>query len=654
MAAMIGHRGPDDEDVWVDEGAGVALSHRRLSILDLSPAGRQPMISQSGQHVIVFNGEIYNHLELRRELERVAPYSAIYSASAGGEANPHRQNLLQSEGVRWRGRSDTETLLSAIEAWGVEETLKKCIGMFAFALWDRNARTLTLARDRMGEKPLYYGWQEDVFIFGSELKALKAHPTFRTEINLDPLALFFRHSYIPAPYSIYKGICKLPPGTYLQIPVRDRRAEVKHLPKPYWDLKTVAEQGMRDSFTGTEGEAVDELERLIRYSIRGQMIADVPVGVFLSGGIDSSTVVALMQAESNQPVKTFTIGFHEEEYNEADHAKAVAEHLGTDHTELYVTAEEAIRVISCMPSLYDEPFADSSQIPTFLISNLARQHVKVCLSGDGGDELFGGYTRYLLARRIWQKIGWMPKPVRLFAASTLMRVPAAAANVILSGAYRLHPHDWLKMEKTHKLQRLATVLACDSPEDLYLDRVSHWKRPNKLVRGSREPKTVLTDPSRWLAEFEFEDRMMYLDQMSYLPDDILVKVDRAAMGVSLETRVPLLDHRIVEFAWRLPLSMKIRNGESKWILRQVLYRHVPKEMVERPKMGFGMPIGSWLRGPLREWAEALLDERRIKEEGFLEPEPIYDMWISHLKGEQNWSYYLWDVLMFQSWLEKQR
>lgn len=654
MASMIGHRGPDDGDVWVDEETGVALSHRRLSILDLSAAGHQPMISHCGRYVIVFNGEIYNHLELRSELEKVVLASESFSAYAEGEVNTQPQNLQKKKREGWRGHSDTETLLAAIAAWGVEATLRRCVGMFALALWDRKTRTLTLARDRMGEKPLYYGWQDDTFLFGSELKALKAHPAFRAEIDRNPLALFFRHSYIPAPYSIYKGICKLPSGTYLQIPVRNRQAETQNVPKPYWDLKTIAEHGMMCPIAITECEAVDELERLISQSILGQMHADVPVGALLSGGIDSSAVVALMQTQSSQPVHTYTIGFYEDEYNEADHARAVAEHLGTDHTELYVTAEEAMRVISRLPTLYDEPFADPSQIPTFLISNLAHRHVKVCLSGDGGDELFGGYNRYFWARLIYQKVGWLPHLVRLMASHALTEVPLAIADPILKAVRFLQHGGWTSTGLAYKLQDFASMLDFESPESLFLDIVSHWKNPGEIVKWSTEPKTILTDPSRWIIRPEFEHSMMYLDQMSYLPDDILVKVDRAAMGVSLETRVPLLDYRIVEFAWRLPLSTKIRDGQSKWILRQVLYRHVPKEIVERPKMGFGVPIGDWLRGPLREWADALLDGRRIEEEGFLKPDLICEKWMAHLNGKQDWSYYLWDALMFQTWLEAQR
>lgn len=632
MAQRIVHRGPDDSGVWVDVEAGIALAHRRLSILDLSPAGHQPMVSVLGRYVIVFNGEIYNYLELRRELDD----------------SPHH-GLLQGEGgvPHWRGHSDTETLLACFEAWGIEATLKKSVGMFAIALWDRAERVLTLARDRMGEKPLYYGWQGETFLFGSELKALRAHPAFQGKIDRDSLALMLRHNYIPAPYSIYQGIRKLPPGTYLKLLMGKREGE----PVPYWSLREVAERGQAQPFVGSETEAVTALEAHLLESIGLQMIADVPLGAFLSGGVDSSTVVALMQAQSIRPVKTFTIGFHEEGYNEAQHAKVVARHLDTEHTELYVTPDEAMNVIPHLPALYDEPFSDSSQIPTFLLSQLAKQHVTVSLSGDAGDELFGGYGRYFLARSIWRKVGWIPyvwrkglaRGIRLLSPEAWNAIGQPFANFLLGG---LRPRPF--GDRTHKL---AEIIADGSREKIYRGLVSIWKRPADVVIGGTEPPTALTDRSSWPAIHDFEQRMMYLDTMSYLPDDILVKVDRAAMGVSLETRVPFLDHRVVEFAWGLPLSMKIRGGQGKWILRQVLYKYVPEELIERPKMGFGVPIDSWLRGPLKEWAEALLDESRLKREGYFNPAPIRQKWVEHLSGQRNWQYYLWDVLMFQAWLE---
>ncbi len=621
MAAAIAHRGPDYQGVWSDESAGIGLTHRRLSILDLSPAGHQPMLSASGRYVIAFNGEIYNHLDLRAELP----------------------------GNACRGHSDTETLLMAFESWGVEATLKKSVGMFAVALWDRETRTLTLARDRLGEKPLYYGWQKGVLLFGSELKALKAHPAFVGEIDRDALTLFLRHNAIPAPYSIYKDIYKLLPGTYWQISLD---AHVTHggVFKTYWSAREVAERGQKTPFAGSDDEARDALESVLGQSVAGQMLADVPLGAFLSGGVDSSTIVALMQARSDRPVKTFTIGFNEAGYNEAEHAHAVARHLGTEHTELYVKPEEARAVIPLLPGLYDEPFADSSQIPTFLVSRLARSHVTVSLSGDGGDELFGGYNRYFWAQNIWRRMGWLPQSVRAALAGVLTTLPPTAWNSAFKRFDCLLPARLRYANPGDKLHKLADILAVRSPEEIYWGLVSHWAQPAQIVKDAIEPPTVLTDATRWADVPDLAHRMMYLDTVTYLPDDILTKVDRAAMGVSLETRMPLLDHRVLEFAWTLPLAMKVRNGQSKWLLRQVLYRHVPKELIERPKMGFGIPLDVWLRGPLRDWAETLLNPGRLEAEGFFHAAPIQQKWREHVAGQRNWSYHLWDVLMYQQWL----
>ncbi len=619
MGRAIAHRGPDDSGVWLDPEAAMGLVHQRLSIVDLSPAGHQPMASPCGRYVIAFNGEIYNHSELR-------------------------QTLAHSS---WRGHSDTETLLVAIATWGVEATLKQCIGMFAFALWDRKANTLTLARDRLGEKPLYYGWQGETFLFGSELKALKAHPAFRAEIDRNALTLFLRHNTIPAPYSIYKGIHKLLPGTFLQLHAGQKDSR----PVAYWSAQSTAEEGQRNLFRGSDAEAVAELERLLGHAVGGQMVADVPLGAFLSGGIDSSTVVALMQAQSARPVKTFTIGFNEAGYNEAEHAHVVARHLGTEHTELYVTPKDAMDVIPSLAAIYDEPFADSSQIPTCLVSRLARSHVTVSLSGDGGDELFGGYNRYFWARDLWRKLGWMPRPLRAALAGVLTTVPPASWNTAFQKLEQWLPARLRYANPGDKLHKAAEILAVRSPEEIYLGLVSHWKNPAQLVPGSHEPPTLLTDPAHRADLPDFEHRMMYLDTVTYLPDDILTKVDRAAMSVSLETRVPLLDHRVVEFAWTLPLAMKIRHGQGKWLLRQVLYRHVPQAVMERPKMGFGVPIDHWLRGPLKAWADALIEPGRLTREGFFDPMPIQRKWAEHQSGSRNWSYYLWDVLMFQQWLE---
>lgn len=619
MTDALEHRGPDDSGQWVDVHGGIALGHRRLSVLDLSPAGHQPMLSHGGRYVIVFNGEIYNHLDLRAAL---------------GERP-------------WRGHSDTETFLAACEAWGIEKALTQSVGMFALAVWDRDERLLTLARDRLGEKPLYYGWQGEVFLFASELKAIRRHPAFEGVVDRDVLTLFLRHNYVPAPYSIYKGIHKLLPGTYYQIGLASPPGALQ----TYWSARSVAETGQKNPFSGSDEEARELLETVLLRSVRGQMLSDVPLGAFLSGGVDSSTVVALMQSQSMRPVKTFTIGFREEGYDEARHARVVAHHLGTEHTELYVKPEEAQAVIPLLPGLYDEPFADSSQIPTYLVSCLARKYVTVSLSGDGGDELFGGYNRYVWARTIWRRLGWLPISIRAAFAGMLTTLPPAAWDNAFKRLSRFVPDKLRYSSPGDKLHKLADILAVRDPEEMYRGLVSHWKDPEQIVKGGREPSTILKDPSQWADLSDLTHRMMYLDSVSYLPDDILTKVDRAAMGVSLETRVPLLDHRVLEFAWTLPLSVKSRKGQGKWLLRQVLYRHVPSELIERPKMGFGIPLDVWLRGPLKNWAAALLNPSRLEREGFFNAAPIRQKWEEHCSGRRNWSYYLWDILMFQAWRE---
>jgi asparagine synthase (glutamine-hydrolysing) len=632
IGTSIAHRGPDGSGIWTETESGIGLIHRRLAIVDLSPAGYQPMMSFCERYVIAFNGEIYNHIDLRNDLEK-----------CGVRGTP---------GLPWRGHSDTETLLAAMTAWGIQATVERCIGMFAFAVWDKKERTLTLGRDRLGEKPLYYGWQgsghDSTFLFGSEIKALKAHPSFSAPINRDALCLLLRHSYIPAPHSIYQGIFKLPAGSLLTVSLDKREPVIV----PYWSFTEMAVDGNRSPFTGSPEAMVDSLEDLLKSAVRLQMVADVPLGAFLSGGIDSSTVVALMQAQSSRPVKTFTIGFNEEGYNEAVNAKAVARHLGTDHTELYVTPQQALDVIPKLPSLYCEPFADSSQIPTFLVSQLARQKVTVSLSGDAGDELFAGYNRYVLARNIWGKVSRLPGGVRSLAAAGIRSLSPAAWNTLIGPLQPLAPRSFRQANIGDKLHKGAHVLAAQCVDDLYLGLVSHWKT-EELVIGGHEPATCLNGNRLALAGLDDVQRMMALDAITYLPDDILVKVDRAAMGVSLESRVPFLDHRVVEFAWRVPQTLKLRDGVGKWILRQVLYRYVPKELVERPKMGFGVPIDVWLRGPLKDWAEALLDEGRLRREGYFHPAPIRQKWAEHLAGARNWQYHLWDVLMFQAWLEEQ-
>ena len=632
MCQALRHRGPDDGGVWLDESAGVVLGHRRLSILDLSPAGHQPMVSSSGRYVIVFNGEIYNHLEIRNNIE--GNYECLNS------------KLSKSNIVAWRGYSDTETLLAGFDQWGIKETIKKTVGMFAFAVWDRQERILTLGRDRLGEKPLYYGWQGDAFLFGSELKALKAHPAFKADIDRDSLCLYLRHNYIPAPYSIYQGIHKLLPGNLLTLPHGKQEWQLD----PYWSFNDIASTGQRNLFSGSPEEAVTELDACLRRSVAGQMLADVPLGAFLSGGIDSSTVVALMQAQSSRPVKTFTIGFNEAGYNEAVHAQAVARHLGTDHTELYVTSQQAMDVIPKLPQLYDEPFSDSSQIPTFLVSQMTRQHVTVALSGDAGDELFCGYGRYTRAAKVWRMFGQLPELMRTASAGSIRSISVDGWNLL---ATPLLPFLPVRSRNVgDKLHKFAALLNYSDRMNFYSQFVCHWPHPEEVVVGAIEHESYFTRKNNDYQSSSFYEAMMMADSQTYLPDDILVKVDRAAMGVSLETRVPFLDHRVVEFAWCLPQHMKIRSGQGKWILRQVLNKYVPKELIERPKMGFGVPIDSWLRGSLREWAENLLAEDRLKKEGFFHPAPIRQKWAEHLSGQRNWQYHLWDVLMFQAWLEE--
>jgi asparagine synthase (glutamine-hydrolysing) len=642
MSETLRHRGPDDCGVWTDPVACVALGHRRLSILELSAAGHQPMLSRGGRYVVAFNGEIYNHLALREELTArvAAPERPQFDPSYPGEAAPR----VNGDG-RWRGHSDTETLLAAVEAWGVGEALKKFIGMFAFALWDRHDKVLYLARDRMGEKPLYYGWQGDAFLFGSELRAFKPHPNFIGEIDREALTLYLRFNYIPGPFTIYKGIKKLLPGTFM---VLGAHGYGNH-PVSYWTARDAALLGQMQPFAGTDVEAVAALDALLRQAVAGQMVADVPLGAFLSGGFDSTAVVALMQAQSTQPIKTFTIGFNEANYNEAEHAKAVARHLGTDHAELYVTPEEAMAVIPKLPALYDEPFADSSQIPTFLVSQLARRYVKVSLSGDGGDELLGGYPRYFWGMRIQRKMRYLPRTVRLALAAALTVVPPHQWDALFRALDSVLPPRLRYAGPGDRVHMLASFLGAQRPEDIFFQLISHWKEPVRVVKGGMEPLTVLNDPAQLPRLRDFEHSMMYIDTVSYLPDDILVKVDRAAMGVSLESRVPLLDHRVVEFAWRLPLSMKIRDNQGKWVLRQMLHRYVPPEIMDRPKMGFGLPIDIWLRGPLKEWAESLIDRNRLEREGYFNPTLVWEKWTQHQSRRRNWAYYLWSILMFQAW-----
>ncbi len=620
MAAAIRHRGPDDGGIWSDAAHGVFLAHRRLSIVDLSAAGRQPMASLSGRYIIVFNGEVYNHGEIRQQLASVA----------------------------WRGNSDTEVMLAAIEQWGLESALQQFVGMFAFALWDRQTASLTLVRDRFGEKPLYWGLFGSTLIFGSELKAMTQHSAFVGTVNRDALAGYMAYGYLSGLASIYEHVQKLQPGS-----MRVFQADGSSREQLYWSAVDAALSGRANEFEGDDTAAANQLENLITGSVRQQLLADVPVGAFLSGGIDSSTIVALAQAHSSTPVKTFTIGFEEAGYNEAVYAEHVAKHLGTDHTELYVFHQDVLNVIPDLPELYDEPFADSSQIPTFLVSKLARSRVAVSLSGDAGDELFCGYNRYSLADRLWHRSRQIPGVVRQAVAAGLRATPIAAWDAVGAAARRLKQGAGIPVHLGDKLHKFARVLgvAGDSAT-LYEALLEQWQGVDGLVQGAQPVTRLTSGAAVWRGDLDLKHRMMLLDTTSYLTDDILVKVDRAAMGVSLESRVPLLDHRIYEFAWRLPMHMKVRDGQGKWLLRQVLYRYVPRELIERPKVGFAVPIGIWLRGPLKDWAANLLAPSRLNREGYLDATRVTKMWDEHQRGHRNWQYPLWCVLMFQAWLEK--
>jgi asparagine synthase (glutamine-hydrolysing) len=619
MASVLQHRGPDDQGAWADENVPLALGHRRLAILDLTDEGHQPMRSADGRYVLVFNGEIYNFKSLRDDLEK--------------------------RGHIFRGHSDTEIMLAAFCEWGLLPALERFAGMFAFALWDRQARKLHLARDRAGEKPLYYGWTDGVFVFGSELKALRAHPRWRGEINRDALALLTRYGYIPSPHCIYENIRKLPPGSVLTLTESHIRARQTPEPSAYWSPQLIAEAGAANPFSGSEAEAKEQLRELLSDSVGRQMVADVPLGAFLSGGIDSSLVVALMQAQSPRPIKTFSIGFEQEKFNEAPFAKAVAAHLGTDHTELYVCDRDLQQVIPKLPRIYDEPFADSSQIPTTLLCQLTGASVTVSLSGDGGDELFGGYNHYRIGQRLWKNLALIPKPCRAPLARELRRAARAGLSLRVAGrANRLLNRVW----------NLSDILPATTDLSLYQLLMSPNRVPGAWLKNANEPAAKNGEFSTWRNLPELLQRMMWLDFVSYLPDDILVKVDRAAMSVSLETRIPLLDHRVIEFAFRLPATFKQRGDSGKWLLRQILYQSVPPALVDRPKKGFSAPIAEWLRGPMRDWAEPLLDESRLQQEDFFNARQVRQNWQEHLLQKRDWSPGLWHVLMFQAWLDEQK
>jgi asparagine synthase (glutamine-hydrolysing) len=622
MASAIEHRGPDDAGYLFEAASGIGLAHRRLSILDLSAEGHQPMESASGRYAILFNGEVYNFQDIAAEIGN----------------------------RRWRGHSDTEVMLEAIERWGLEAAIQRFVGMFAFALWDRQERKLHLVRDRLGIKPLYYGNVGGNFIFASELKSLREFPEFAGEINRDALALFMRHDCIPAPHSIYQGIFKLPPGSILTLEKADSEPEVRS----YWSAAEVARAGVESPLQGSEEEISGELRQTLASAVKLRMISDVPLGAFLSGGIDSSLVVALMQAQSSRPVQTFTIGFNEGDYNEAAHARRVAQHLGTDHTELYVTPQQTLDVVPLLPSMYDEPFADSSQIPTYLVSKLARSKVTVSLSGDGGDELFGGYNRYLFTRAMWNRLKLLPYSGRKLAAAAISSIGPRTFDRVYGIVRPLIPSGKRVSAAGDKAHRVAEFLPSRGPQEIYLRALSHWQSPEDLVLGASEPATVRRVIQDSSALPSLEEQMMLSDQRMYLPDDILTKVDRASMAVSLEARVPILDHRVVELAWKLPLHYKIRNGVSKWALRQLLYQHVPQALFERPKMGFAVPLEHWLRGPLRPWAEGRLSEESLSRHRLLNVAAVRKKWHEHVSGSRNWQYLLWNVLVFQDWYEHGR
>lgn len=628
MTNSLSHRGPDSSGLWAHPNFGIWLGHRRLSILDLSESGGQPMVSETGRYTLVFNGEIYNHLLIREQINN---------------------KLI---GKEWHGSSDTETILAAIELWGIPKTLIELTGMFSFAVWDNKLEQLTLARDRFGEKPLYYGWQSEgqksVFLFGSELKALRVHPKFQHVIDRGALSLYLRHNYVPSPYSIFKGISKLPAGTFLILKKDNFQGSSVSAPEAYWSLANQVNDKDKKGVQINERESVKELDLRLTNVIEQQMISDVPIGAFLSGGVDSSVIVSLMQKQSEKKVKTFSIGFNQSGFNEAEYAKAVATHLGTEHTELYVEPSDALSVIPSLPSIYDEPFADSSQIPTFLVSKLAKEHVTVALSGDAGDELFCGYNRYLMTDKMWHRLKKIPVSLRAFGATFLRTVSPDTWNAIgkIIPIINNYPNIGDKLHKG------ANVLCAGSNHELYIALVSQWHNPSACVINGWEKPTYLTDHQPSVQGISDIEKMMFLDTLTYLPDDILTKVDRAAMANSLETRVPFLDHHLAEFVWSLPESFKLRDGETKWILRRVLEQYIPNRLIDRPKMGFGVPISDWLRGPLRDWADNLLNGEKLRTQGYFDSKSVADKWSEHLSGTRNWSGQLWCILMFQAWLEK--
>jgi asparagine synthase (glutamine-hydrolysing) len=627
MTDALAYRGPDAAGYWTHAPAGVAFGHRRLSVLDLSQAGHQPMHSDCGRFTVSFNGEIYNHLDIRAELE---------AASAA---------------PNWRGHSDTETLLCAVRHWGVEAALRRFSGMFALALWDERERTLTLARDRFGEKPLFYGWSGRDLVFASELKALATHPAWSPSLDRNALTSFMRYAYVPAPSSIWTGIQKLPSASYVTFGA-DVVAGRMPAPQPYWSLREVVEAAQANRITD-EGEAVAELQRLLSIAIERQCLSDVPVGAFLSGGIDSSTIVALMQAQASQPVRTFTIGFREDAFDEAAEARKVAAHLGTRHTELYVDPETARNVIPKLATMYDEPFADSSQIPTHLVSALARQHVTVALSGDAGDEMFGGYNRHVWGDGLNARFGAMPAVLRHLLGMFLRAVSPEPAGTIARIAAPLLPARFNVRRAGDQLAKLARIVGSTSLDDMYQELCSIDNDPAQtIVQGAEAGSWSADEMDRIKVKLDPLDRMTLADSLSYLTDDILQKVDRAAMAVALETRVPFLDKDVVEFAARIPPGMKVRDGDGKWLVRQVLYRHVPRNLVDRPKTGFGIPIDDWLRGPLKSWASDLLSPARLQAQNLFNVDRVTTRMAEHMSGRRNHGHRLWNVLMAESWYDE--
>lgn len=616
------HRGPDSEGYWCNFDSEIFMSHRRLSIVDLSFSGTQPMISKSSEFTIVFNGEIYNHLEIRQEIKKINP------------------------GISWKGTSDTETLLASLDFFGIENTLKRLTGMFSFALWSNKTKTLTLARDRIGEKPLYYGWQGSgmarSFLFGSELKALREHPSFENSINRNSVNLFMKYNNVPAPNSIYKNIYKLMPGNFLQISLANQEFKIIQ----YWSLAQIASNAFNNPIFDTDNNIINNIESILKNTIKQQMIADVPIGAFLSGGIDSSSVVALMQNQSNQKINTFSIGFEEKNFDEAKNAMKIAKYLGTNHNELYVSSKEAMSIIPSLPIYYDEPFADSSQIPTFLVSRLAKKNVTVSLSGDGGDEVFGGYNRYYYADKY---------------LNICNRLPGRLSNILKNFILGISVQTWSTIFSTlkinnnfgEKLYKVAKIIEEKNFYRVYDFLISNWGNPESFVLGTEnnniDSKYILDPP---LQPYDSAIQLMILDMLNYLPNDILTKVDRASMGVSLETRLPFLNHELIEYMIRVPKKFKINNGIRKWALKKILNKYIPEKLVNRSKSGFAVPIDAWIRGPLREWTDSLINEKNIKSEGFLNYNEIDKKWKEHKSGKKNWHHELWAVLMFQSWTNK--